>query len=356
MSIKLGVLHVDLMAMVLDDDELTKIVLSVHMLLYLVAFVLDPDTLKGTQTNTRLASTTLLKRRMVKNGWCEKRLNFLDASPMVYPAFYFLSSFKPPRINAEDHSSCSSERCLVTSKLSETLHRTNECLCGDVVVPVDRVNAIVAAGGIPLVRTTQSPLGKTELEVVPYTPSTIFIAVSHVWADQQFGSTQNSVPKCQVEYLEEVLSSFPIRMDHGMLREWVTNWQSSRPGEITPSSRTYEYFWLDSFCSSCRIRRPPKQSHRINEPHLRCSISHLRLRYGPTGLRRWSTPGFPCVWWTSHLLQPSRRKLAGCCGIYICFKLDGQSMDFTRGDPIGTNCFPTPRVIRIPQVVTAARQ
>ena len=218
------------------------------MLLYLVADVVDSDKFHVTQTTTSSASTKLLKRRMVKNGWCEKRLNFLDSSPMFYPAFYFLSSLKPPRINAENHSSCSSERCLVTSKLSKPLHRTDECLCEDVLVPVDRVNAIIASGGIPLVRVTQSPIGKIELVVVPYTPSSRFIAISHVWADQQFGSAQNCLPKCQVRYFEEVLSSLPALMDHWGLRDWVTHFWPSRLGEIAPPSRAYEYFWLDSFC------------------------------------------------------------------------------------------------------------
>lgn len=267
-SAQITVLCMDLLAIVLDDDKLTEVVLSIHMLLYLVAYVLDSNTLKVTQTSTSLASTKLLKRRMVKNGWCEKRLNFLDASPMFYPAFYFLSSLKPPRINAEDHSSCSSERCLITSKLSKPLHRTGECLCGDVIVPVDRMNAIVASGGIPLVRITRSPLGKTELEVVPYTPSIRFIAISHVWADQQFGSAQNSLPKCQVGYLEEVLSSLPTDMNRWGLREWVANWRSSRPGEISPPSRPYEYFWLDSFCVPQAVEHADLRSKAIESMNL----------------------------------------------------------------------------------------
>ena len=241
-------LFVDLLAKDLDDDKPTEDLLSIHMLLYLVAYVLDIDTLKVTKTTTNLASTKLLKRRMIKNGWCEKRLNILDASPMVFPALYFLSSLKLPRINAEDHTSCSTERCLVVSKLSKPLHRTHECLCEDIVVPIDRVNTIVASGGFPLVRIVQSPLGKTELEVVPYTPSSRFIAISHVWADRQFGSAQNSLPRCQVRYLEEVLSVLPLSMEHWGLREWIVDWWSSQPGEIAPPSHPYEYFWLDSFC------------------------------------------------------------------------------------------------------------
>ena len=267
-SAQIIAVYMDLLANGLDDDKLTKILLSIHMLLYLVAYVLDSDTLKLTQTHTRLASTKLLKRRMVKNGWCQKRLNFVDASPMSYPAFYFLSSLKRPRINAEDHSSCSSEKCLVTSKLSKPLHRTDECLCGDVVVPVDRMNAIVASGGIPLVRITRSPLGKIELEVVPYTPSSKFIAISHVWADQQFGSAQNCLPKCQVGYLEKVLSSLPTSMDHWGLHEWVANWRSTRLGEIAPPSRIYEYFWLDSFCIPQAVEHADLRSKAIESMNL----------------------------------------------------------------------------------------
>lgn len=262
------VIYMDLLAYDLDGDKLTEILLSIHMLLYLVGYVVDSNKLKVIQTTTSSASTKLLKRRMVKNGWCEKRLNFLEASPMFYPAFYFLSSLKPPRINAEDHSSCSSERCLVTNKLSKPLHRTDECLCEDVVVRVDRVNTIVASGGIPLVRTTRSPLGKTELEVVPYTPSSRFIAISHVWADQQFGSAQNCLPKCQVQYLEEVLSSLPTPVDDWGLREWVANWRSSRPGEIAPPSRAYEYFWLDSFCIPQAVEHADLRSKAIQSMNL----------------------------------------------------------------------------------------
>ena len=222
-----------------DDDKLTQILLSIHMLLYLVADVLDCKTLKVIPTTVNSASTKFLKHRMIKNGWCEKRLNFLDASPMFYPALYFISSLTPPRVNAEDHSGCSSERCLVISVLSEPLHRTDDCLCEEIVVPVDRVNTIVASGGIPLVKITQSRYGQTELQVVPYTPSIRFVAISHVWADQQFGSSQNRLPKCQVGYLQEVLSSLPAN-----LIQWVGHCLCySRP-----SSRNYEYFWLDSFC------------------------------------------------------------------------------------------------------------
>ncbi|KAM3072515.1 hypothetical protein ACMFMG_009313 [Clarireedia jacksonii] len=262
------VIYMEYLSNGLNVDKITEVLLSVHMILYLVAQVLDSNTLRVTKAITGLATTKLLKRRMARNGWCMKRLNFLDASPMFYPAFYFLSSLKPPRINAEDHSNCNSERCLVISKLSKPHHRTEECLCEDITVPIDRVNSIVNSGGIPLVRIARSPLGKTELQVVPYTPSSRFIAISHVWADQQFGSAQNCLPKCQVQYLEEVLLSLPTDANQWGLREWVTNFCSSPPGEIAPPSRVYEYFWLDSFCIPQAVEYTDLRSKAIQSMNL----------------------------------------------------------------------------------------
>jgi hypothetical protein len=130
------------------------------------------------------------------------------------------------------------------------MHRTAGCLCEDIPVPIEHVNRIIATGGIPLVKVTWSATGKTILEVVPYTPGTIYIAISHVWADRQFGSSRNALPKCQLKYLEEVISTIPTDMGQWGLKDWLNNWQITAPlaGEIEAPSRTYQYFWLDSFC------------------------------------------------------------------------------------------------------------
>jgi hypothetical protein len=99
---------------------------------------------------------------------------------MLYPIFYFLSSLKPRRIRAEDHSNYSSERCLITSKLSKPLYRINEYICENIAVPVDKVNSIVTSRGIPLVRITRLPRGTTKLKVVLYTLFSRFVVISHV--------------------------------------------------------------------------------------------------------------------------------------------------------------------------------
>lgn len=59
-SAQMTVIYMDLLANTLDDDKLTEILLSMHMLLYLVAYVVDSKTLKVSHTTTSLASTKLL--------------------------------------------------------------------------------------------------------------------------------------------------------------------------------------------------------------------------------------------------------------------------------------------------------
>lgn len=227
------------------DTELSLIVLSVHMLLYLISQILSSTELL--QTSLRFQSTQLLIQRMLKNGWCRKRLNFVESLRMFYPAFYLMSSFRPSQGKNEDHESCTPVKCYVMTGLIEPLHRTDNCQCQDVHVPLEQVLSIVAAGGIPLIRIGHPPSGEFSLEVVPYTLPIRFTAISHVWADRQLGSTKNALPGCQVEYLDSTLAALPRRVKDRRLRDWLPK-RSPISGPIEPPSRAYEYFWLDTFC------------------------------------------------------------------------------------------------------------
>ena len=272
-SAKFAAVATDLLCLEVDDENsiIAKVLLSVHMLIYVAAHALGHYKIKIMQALPTISLTTrFLMRRMIDNGWCEKRLNLLESTPLFYPAMYFLSSFDPPHGRIEDHSRCDSNHCQVSSSLSDPTHRTAECLCEDIQVPIEHVNRIIATGGIPLVRVTWSETGKTILEVVPYTPGAIYIAISHVWGDRQFGSSRNALPKCQLNYLEETISTIPNDMDQWDLEGWLLNWQNTTPltGEIEPPSRTYQYFWLDSFCIPQAPEHADLRNQAINSMNL----------------------------------------------------------------------------------------
>jgi len=219
------------------DTELTLVLLSVHMLLYLIRRVFG--TQKVLRTSVRARSTQLLIRAAVSRGWCRKRLNFVESVRTFYPALYFLCSSPLPHGNRGDHSSCTPTKCQVVTKLAKPNHRKHCRHCRIVQVPLNPVLRIIAEDGIPLIRIARLPSGKIQLQVVPHTRTLRFVAVSHVWADRQLGSTKNGLPNCQVEYLNSVLTKLP---NLGV-----------SISEILPlgrrgSAQHYEYFWLDTFC------------------------------------------------------------------------------------------------------------
>ncbi|KAF2807469.1 uncharacterized protein BDZ99DRAFT_523082 [Mytilinidion resinicola] len=161
-----------------------------------------------------------------------------------------MSPFRPPRALDEDHRECTATKCSIKGGLLQPFHRTADCQCHDVSVPLEQVTTIVAEGGIPLIRITRPLSGGLELEVVPYGRTSLFTAVSHVWADRQFGSAMNALPECQVEYLDSVLAALPRDVEHWHLRDWYQKMLSSSGSVdgIEPPSRTHYLFWLDAFC------------------------------------------------------------------------------------------------------------
>lgn len=223
------------------EYDQTLVLLSVHMLLFIIADILKIATML---TYHAMSSTKLLIQRMVRNGWCEKRLNIFASVRTGYPCLYYLASMTPPQ--AQNHIDCSPQSCRLSTVFLPPLHRAAECLCPGLQPPQAEVNSILAADGIPLIRVSSSSTGDITLEVVPYQRGTRFTAISHVWTDRQFGSSQNCLPRCQVKYLYSLL----IKLPRNDLWEWQNwwPWRSVPPGEIDPPVCSSGLLWLDTFC------------------------------------------------------------------------------------------------------------
>ena len=230
------------------DPELSLILLSIHMLLYLIGRVLGE--VEIARTSLQCKSTQVLIRRMLDNGWCKKRLNHIEVVHLYYPALFFMSSFRPPRARGENHQSCDANKCSVRTGLSPPLHRTIDCQCRNIGIPLEQVAKIIADGGVPVIRIQTSPNDEIKFEVVTCERKMLFTAVSHVWADRQLGSAENALPECQVRYLDTVLASLPRQVQHWRMRDWVPKrfLTPTHADAIFSPSRTYELFWMDTFC------------------------------------------------------------------------------------------------------------
>lgn len=231
-----------------DEPSYAQVLLSVHMLIHLVGRFMGKSSYL--RSSSKLKSTRYLVKRMLDNGWCRKRLNQIDLIPLHYPTLHYMSSIMPPRAHEENHAMCQANSCTVRIPLDRSLHRSSDCTCPLVPSPVDKVLEIIDAGKIPLIRIQSTDSGDVRLEAMAYERHISFTAISHVWADRQFGSSDNSLPRCQTLYLDSMLALLPRQMDHWLLRDHIPA-RFCKPvpeGSIRPPSRAYEYFWLDTFC------------------------------------------------------------------------------------------------------------
>ena len=231
-----------------SDEILNKVLLSVHMLQSVIAHALSyPSSYQQLSTNCQWRSKQLLTDRMLESGWCRKRLNMLSAVSIPFPALYFLSSIPPTHGHGADHNNCTYTRCLLSSALETPLHRASDCKCFKIRVPIDKVLRILEDGGVPLVRVTKTQ-SKLDLDIVRYTHGTIYIAISHVWSDRQFGSSENALPHCQVEHLYSLLEKLPIPFaTRNFPLEMLTRWRTASQ-TVEEAPKTAWLFWLDTFC------------------------------------------------------------------------------------------------------------
>ena len=83
------------------DETLEIVFLSVQMLHCVIADVLGiPSDYCGSAADLSSKSTQVLLRRMIENGWCRRRLNFINAVTIPYPSLYYLSSISPLMVSA----------------------------------------------------------------------------------------------------------------------------------------------------------------------------------------------------------------------------------------------------------------
>lgn len=225
-------------------DEACLVLLSVHMLIYLIGSILEDGEFLHASFESK--STRLLVRRMLRNGCCRKRLNFINSSRIAYPTLYFLASIWPQTFGDQSHETCTASTCNVLIPLQEPRHRKEDCLCGQIRVPLEKVLKIVSRGSIPLVRIETLPTGELNLEIIPYIRGIRFIAISHVWADRQFGSTSNSLPRCQLAHLGDLLAGIPPTIDDNGFRDLIPARLAKHMTQ--PFASQARYFWLDTFC------------------------------------------------------------------------------------------------------------
>ena len=160
-----------------------------------------------------------VRQRFDKNNWCPSAYDLLGS--ISYSAAEYASLIRRPGSQSL-HQNCSTDRCTarnVDDKSAIPTHVEASCNCAFWVPPLSEIFDILQERQIPLL-SAKSILGHDESTSEPvvraYEDGMKFTSFSHLWADGLGSTSEDGLPRCQIE----------------RLCKKVTN----------------DYFWVDALC------------------------------------------------------------------------------------------------------------
>lgn len=206
----------------------------------------------------RWGHSPIISDRLASIGWCINDIGRIAEYGSIILS-YFVSTVKRDAPEGRSHQNCMIERCVahhIEGGKYPTKHVRVNCDCGHIEVPVEKVNKILATGGIPVIKIA-SPTGSVSsfIDVVQHRFGITFCAFSHVWSDGLGNWQQNSLPACQLQRLHGIVSALTIS----------ETWPLPAFKRAVHSNSVY--IWIDTLCVP------------VKPPFRRIAISRMARTY-----------------------------------------------------------------------------
>ena len=206
------------------------------------------------------SSVKILEVMMKGKGWCPSQIHRVGWT-CDHSMMHYLSNIDRRHSQKIIHDPCSSTKCQAYNSEPDsyvTSHMVTGCQCDFVPAPVEQINKIIRLGGVPLISLQKAPHGNIEIRVHASKANSIYTAISHVWSGGLGNFETDSLPLCQLEYLDRCVSKMPRNGDWGLNYDqnadsqdltgkvWISplgldNLDSSK-------SRDPKFFWMDTLC------------------------------------------------------------------------------------------------------------
>ena len=179
---------------------------------------------------------------------------------------YYLSKMDRRTSEKTIHEFCSSHYCQAYNSNPDsyvTSHTATGCQCSFIAAPTEQLEEIIRSGGVPLVSLHEAPHGKLTIRVHTSKAKSRYTAISHVWSGGLGNVEGNSLPLCQLKYLDSCVSKLPKDGERGFnyKSENLTGkiWISplGLDNLVSSRSRNPKLFWMDTLC----IPVDPKSSN-----------------------------------------------------------------------------------------------
>lgn len=184
--------------------------------------------------------------QMKDNGVCPCEIHRVRYQAITLQTFHYWTWMRKG-IPSTRHQDCNERSCWTNyNDLGGYVakHRHDDCQCTNFSIDVDEVIRILSRGSLPILRIVPgSSLDELYVNVEEATDGLSYVALSHVWADGLGNPYANSLPRCQLQLLDELL--------HGFLK--------LEPGE---SHGQGMYIWVDTLC--CPVEPPEAKKLALN--------------------------------------------------------------------------------------------
>jgi hypothetical protein len=217
---------------------------------------------------SRALPLKLLLDRGRTSGMCLRTL-YSNGANFDYGTLYYLASLRKSHI-ADMHQNCTKNTCDAgrSPKFQHVAHHRNTgCNCKKRYPSIEDIVRITRNGGIPLIAIRETSTGCAELKVVKDSLNTSYVAISHVWSDNQLCSEDNGLFECQLLWLTTLLADLS---------------QGSMYSRFPPAHRKrggsrYQLFWLDSLCVPSYIDQSALRQEAIDRMDIVYAGAHKVL-------------------------------------------------------------------------------
>lgn len=192
------------------------------------------------------ADFTHYNREILKTlKWCPRTAaQFWREGSRTLAVDFFGTNLKSSQTN-EDHSKCSEDMCVAYQldpekyKVAHAPDQGRSCSCSHLHLDPEIASAVLSSDTetFPLVTIPMDGGDEMSIEVLDAVSDPSFVAISHVWSHGMGNPKQNSLPRCQLQRIQNYVNELASQAD---------THQKPMP------------FWMDTLC--CPLE--PKESRR----------------------------------------------------------------------------------------------
>ncbi|KAL4778138.1 hypothetical protein BJX76DRAFT_363021 [Aspergillus varians] len=184
-----------------------------------------------------------LDKALAVAGWCEGEISRLRGQTDCSTRFYLAQIDRWAQ--GRDHRRCSVRAGCQAHQIDESTYRTRhrpdcrgDAMCWSVGPAVEDITNVIAGGGYPVVNISDNGRG---VEAHPVKQDgDLYVTISHVWSDGLGNPHDNTLPYCQLVYIQGLVNAlYP---------------ESCRPVK----------FWLDTLCIPVGTGQLPLRRLAIN--------------------------------------------------------------------------------------------